>query len=254
MTSVPDFTVVVAVDEPHLEELRLSFPTWARHKPDLLRRPWAFLCDPATLREADWWRQQLAGIVAGRVERLAVYFPPLADARQVDRRHRMLSTLVVAARWIETPYYLKLDTDAVATGAPDWINPVWFGGGPAIIAPPWGYTKPASMLDDFDRWAAGVPAFAGTAPTARKVFEGGSKAFHRRIISYCMFGQTDFTFRMASLVGGELLPIPSQDTFLCCCADRLGEKVLRVRMPGWRHIGGGGERLRVAASAALAAG
>ena len=52
-----DFTTVVGVDEAHLEELRLTWPTWARHRPELLVQPLLLVCDGD--RTESFWRARL---------------------------------------------------------------------------------------------------------------------------------------------------------------------------------------------------
>ena len=109
----------------------------------------------------------------------------------------------VPARDARTPWYLKIDTDVVATGAGEWIRPEWFqpderGETPVFVASPWGYSTPRYVMDLLDDWADGVPALA--APDGR-------------------------------------LPCPSQDSYLSYCAARLGCRTLRVRMSNyhWAH-------------------
>lgn len=254
---IPDFTIICAVDASHIEELRLSYATWARHKPSLLKRPMLVMVDPhihdpngswwSVVQEC--WRQQLAflkdhpgGIQVGYA----------ADCRGKDwpLRERMVSSFVFAAKHIRAPYYLKLDTDCIATGCDDWIKPEWFAGKPAIIAPPWGYTRPAESLAAFARWSDQHPqAFPRPMPEYRIL---GGIAKHRRMISYCQFGNTDWTWRMAELAG-DRLPVPSQDTFLSIAAARSGAEIRYVPMKqhGWQHVGSNLKRLREAAARAM---
>lgn len=72
------------------------------------------------------------------------------------------------------------------------------------------------------------------------------------MISYCQFGNCDWTWSMAELAG-ERLPIPSHDGFLSLAADRSGAEIKHVRMNklGWRHVGSNIKRLRAAAAEAM---
>lgn len=239
---IPDFTVVCAVDAEHVEELAVSYPTWSR----LSRRPFLFIVDPDAPQAYD----RLLDIYGSGFSAVSV-----AQRPHSSQREKMLAGLVFeVAEHVETPYYLKVDTDAICDGPANWnledgwIDERWFEGEPAIIGQKWGYTKPWRMLEDLDVWAAGKPEFASAPPLARTV--AGDKAKHPRIISYCMFGRTDFTKKMAGLAG-DWLPVPSQDSYLGYCCTRLGETMVRTRMPGWRHVGGGGRRLREAAAEAM---
>lgn len=255
MSGIPDFTVLVALDLQHLGELRTVWPTWMKHKPGLRERPWLFVLDlhstPAshgwhTLCHK-WWQEQLAFVFADCPHAKYCLWSEQPDLPQ---RERMLNSLVFSVKHIETPHYLKLDTDLCATGMEDWIDTSWFFGDPVLISPPWGYTKPGSMLDTLDTWAAGVPEIAAFPPFERRIV--GSVAKHRRIISYCMFGQTEWTQHAAKLAG-EWLPVPSQDTYLHYVAHRTRRCWRTVKMSdlGWRHVGGGGRRLQVAAAEAM---
>ncbi len=69
----------------------------------------------------------------------------------------MLTGLVFAAQEVETPWYLKIDTDVVATPCRRWLDPRWFepdakGRPCAFIASPWSYTKPAEWIDRLEEW------------------------------------------------------------------------------------------------------
>lgn len=268
MSGIPDFTILVAADQSHIEELRLSYATWARHKPSLLRRPMLIVYDDESGQShLPDWLARLSFI--GHSD--AAFIPassclPWNDSppgrntpRDISQREKMLTTLVFAVQHIETPYYLKLDCDTICTGPDDWIDPAWFDGSPAIIAPRWGYTKPYTMLDDLDRWAEGNSLSAG--PRVRRATQWPSDgsirsriAKHPRFISYCQFGEAEWTRRMAALAGNRL-PCPSQDTFLSYCAVRSGALVRTVDMKarGWRHVGSNINRLRAAAAEAMEA-
>jgi hypothetical protein len=251
---IPDFTILVALDREHLQEFAWSYPTWIMHKPNLIRRPLLLAIDVAHHDDRDdairRWTEALQFVLRRHCG--PVSFFEWDGLPELPQRERMLTALVRAVADVETPYYLKIDTDTIATGGPDnWINPEWFDGSPACIASPWGYTKPAGMVADFDLWADKHPQAFGALRIEHKIM--GNVARHRRMISWLMFGNTAWSRRMAGLAG-ERLPIPSQDTFLSCCAARGGGEIRRVRMSehGWRHVGGGGKRLQVIAREALA--
>jgi hypothetical protein len=254
VAAIPDFTILVAVDAEHLPELAHSYPTWMHFKPELRQRPLVVVCDDEDCRTSmDAWEDRLGWLPS------SAKFVPASDCLpwrpgcqppDVTQREKMLTTLVVASFEIDTPYYLKLDTDCIAWGMEDWIDHNWFRDpAPAVISSPWGYTKPASMINDFNRWA---DQYRRHFPLVLDYQNRGSIAKHRRIISYAMFGRTDFTRKMAEFAGGRL-PCPSQDTFLGACAHRSGERIQFVKMAdyGWRHVGGGGRRLARAAKEAL---
>ncbi len=249
---IPEFTTVVAVDAEHVLELEASWPTWVRFKPEILDRPLLVIADRAVGDEA-WWLERLSAFLSHSDLRVAPW-------NGVDnyQRAKMLAGLVfVPPLFVTTPYWLKLDTDTVATRAGSWIDPSWFDSKPAIISQPWGYTTPASMLSDLDAWALQFPDRWQAGPPERgPVHEkrGKERVNHRRIISWCCFVETEFSKLAVDLAiqGGGSLPVPSQDTYHWYLASRLGRPIVTDNMKalGWEHHLGL-RSIRNAASAAL---
>ena len=230
-----EFTTVVGVDEEHLAELKLVWPTWAKHRPEILRNPLLFICD--SVNGLDFWKEKLSFVTADAVELV------LWGLSDVDQREKMLTGLVfAAAEHVRTPWYLKLDTDTVAVTPSQWIDSQWFepdeqGRQPSFIASPWGYTKPPDAIDRLDAWAATVPELAAFPPLAITPLPAANSVPHARIISWCFFGNTASTRSAAALCKGRL-PVPSQDTYLWYVAQCRGEFFRRVPMKqfGWEHV------------------
>jgi hypothetical protein len=131
---------------------------------------------------------------------------------------------------------LKLDTDTLEKPGGVFYQDEWFEGRPAIVAPRWGYTKPAHWLTTLDGWA--TRRFTNSLPQWE--LDGGIGR-SRRIISYAMYGRTDFCRRILEYMGPDgRLPVPSQDTVTWYCAALWGEPVRRLRASehAWRHCGG----------------
>ena len=230
-----DFTTVVAVDELHAEELRLVWPTWRHHRSELLGRPMLLVCDgDIPLAE---WEHRLEFLEHPR-KRLVPWRMP-----GVSQREKMLTSLVRAvALHVTTPWYLKLDTDTVAAGPADWLQPGWFEPDeasrlPVFISQPWGYTKPADAIERLDDWGDTIPALQQYPRLNLPVSPGSSRVRSRRIISWCFFGNTAWTEEAASYCSGRL-PIASQDTYLWYCAARSQQfyRAFRMTSLGWRHI------------------
>lgn len=255
MSEIPEFTILCAVDDSHVAELEVSYATWRKHKPSLTSRPMLVMIDVhSTPREHSWhtlcqeyWRRRLAFLAshAGPVE-----FRFATENVVLSVRERVLSSFVFAVRHVKTPYYLKLDADLLATGCDDWISPKWFWGGPEIVAPRWGYTKPAEQVSSFNDWSDKHPQEFPMARIQAEIV--GNVAKHRRFISYCQFGSTFWTSKMAHLAYPRL-PIPSHDGFLSMCAHRSGAVVRHfdAKALGWLHVGGGLEKLKRAAEGLL---
>lgn len=247
-----DFSLLLVLDPPHLDELRCTWPTWRAHRPELMQVPVLIVCDAVTCPHHDheaWWRQQLGFVVRDNPSVDLIFSDWRPDLPQ---RERMLTEFIYAPQLIETSYYLKLDTDVVATGPGRWIEPEWFRDDPVFVASPWGYTKPAEHLETLDRWAAEIPDLQNRPAPERRVVGGVAK--HARMISWLMFGNTEWTRALAVLFEPDSrMPVPSQDTTVHYIAARHGDHYCTARMNryGWQHIGRGGERLKQAAAAAL---
>lgn len=243
-----DYTLVVGVDEFHLRQLSLTWPTWKRHKPSLLDHPMVIFFD---------WRQISMGDVRSVVDHpnLKIIRWPEQDSIEYklkgtdkwndEQRYRMLAGFVhVPSEHVGTEYMLKLDTDVVATGQDDWIDGAWFDDKPAIVCQPWGFTKPADQMLKLDEWAKtnddGL-GFGDTEPLNLAPNEGSDRVCHKRIISWCGF----FHSRLVQLAsrwaertcGTGQLPVRSQDGYLWYVATRLRMPVRRAQMKsrGWQH-------------------
>lgn len=240
MASIPDFTVVLGVDDKHLRQLSWTLPTWRRHKPSLMDRPWVVFYDRFELG-----MDRLSAVlnfVPTRVD--LIPWPP--DGVEYDgdpgdkwtdpQRTKMLSGFVhVAAAHVRTPWWLKLDCDVVATGQDDWIDPAWFEGDPAIVSHGWSFTKPPTQMDDLDDWAMAHPDLHfPRGPLRLHPQKGSDRLGHKRIISWCSFWRTDFTRWCASAAemtcGEGHLPVRSQDGYLWYMSQRFGLGVVRTNM------------------------
>lgn len=229
-----DFTTVIAVDDRHVRELEITWPTWVRFRPEILHRPLLILCDGD--RSHEEWHTRLA-FVEHPDRRLVCW-----QLAGVDQREKMLTALTLApGREVSSDWYLKLDTDAIAVATAPWIQPEWFapdasGRLPVFVGSSWGYTKPAQFLARMDMWADGRPEFTGTTPLNLQAEPDSNRVRHPRITSWCFFGRTDWTRDVTSVCNGRL-PVPSHDTFLWYCAERMGMHYRRIPMHrlGWVH-------------------
>jgi hypothetical protein len=230
-----DFTTVVGVDDVHIEELKLTWPTWRLHRPEILRQPILFICDGD--KPLEQWKSRLA-FVDHPDKRFVSWTMP-----DVSQREKMLSGLVYCpAREVTTPWYLKLDTDALAKCAGPWLQKQWFepdakGNLPAYVSPPWSTTKQVDWMQTLEQWGDQSPLLTDHPRLNLPVKEDGSGIRHKRIISWCFFGNTAWTKNVVSHLG-KRLPVPSQDTFLGYCADRSKSYIVRQGMKSWwDHIG-----------------
>jgi len=244
---VPDFTVVVGVDAKHLQQLSWTLPTWKLHKPDLFKRPWLVFYDCDSLNRA-----AVRSVV--KVPDLNVVpWPPLRTEYNGDggskwtnpQRNKMLTGYVfVPAMQVLTPYWLKVDTDAIAMGQNCWIEDDWFEGEPAFIGPRWSFTKPPDQMVFLDQWVEKhrdkLRPWSLHPPLNLRPKPGASRLNHKRTVSWCAFFKTDFTRKCAvgasAVCGPCQMPVPSQDGFLWYMATRgwFGVKAIQVKRLGWK--------------------
>lgn len=230
-----EITLLLGLDWRHLQELRWTWPTWVRFKPELLQMPAVVFYDAEQIDPAR---------VTFLKEHPNVRWIPWQLVSARDQREKMITGFVhVPCEHVETQWYLKLDTDAVATGSGPWIKDEWFdadqrGRVPVIISSRWGYTKPRYLLDLLDDWGDRIPRLA-RFPRLDIPYSSESKSVHhRRIISWIFFARTDWTRQVVSWLSADMrLPHPSQDTFLFYCAKRSRKRIIRERMGkfNWCH-------------------
>jgi hypothetical protein len=244
--TIPDYTLVCGVDKKHLEQLQLTFPTWRKHKPLLMQRPMLIFCDqhevsPRVVKRA-----------IGHPDLVVCPWPPTGVEYEGDfddkwthpQRVKMLTGFVyVAASLVQTPYWLKLDTDVVATGSPGWIDPAWFEDDPAVISHAWSFTKPPHQMEYLDGWVrrnwSELSGLGEFPPLNLSPEPGADRLKHKRIISWCSFWNTEFTKNCAdwaqATCGPYKLPTPSQDGYLWYCAKRTQRGIIRTSMKkrGW---------------------
>lgn len=252
------YTLVIGVDRSHLDQLQLVWPTWMKNKPSMRKHRVVCFYDRLTVQPEDLY----ARFVPMPQQLTLQPWPPLGvlptdyGAAAVDKwsnpqRAMMLSGFIaVAAATVQTPYWLKLDLDVVATGKDNWIDSHWFETNPSMVSHPWGYTKPPDQILKLDAWVErhknkpGMSFLAAQPPLNLVPNPGSSMVKHKRIISWCAFFNTQFTKLCSSLARETCLPgtipVPSQDGFMFYVAKRLGYEIPTVNMKrrGWEHHNG----------------
>ena len=242
-----DYTLVCGVDKKHLRQLAWVWPTWKKSKPSLLQHPMIVFYDAS----------ECGGITCNDIKEVIDHpdlrcvawnkecrvYPRLVEGKfGENQRYKMLAGFVhVPAKYVDTKYWLKLDVDTVATGQDDWIDENWFKDEPAIIAQPWGFTKPANQMLILDEWSQGFLDLC-KYPNLNLIPEKDSERVgHKRIISWCGFFNTEFTERCSehaqAAEGDGMLPVASQDGYMWYMATRTQWQVVRAQMKkrGWEH-------------------
>lgn len=236
---IPEYTIVLGLDAYHLEQLEVTWPTIVKHKPSTARVRKVVFYDGAQDMEDRIDRLLHSPEVVVPWPDRAIDYGQGSTKWDSPQRHKMLAGfLYTAAKHVTTPYWLKIDTDAVATGQDDWIREEWFEGCPDVIGPPWNYTKPATQMATLDRWAERHRLFS-TPPLGLEPAPGATLLKHERVAGWCNFFATDMTRwcaeKCADTVGYGQMPVPSLDGLLWYVATRSKSGVRRVRMKhyGW---------------------
>ncbi len=244
-----DFTLVLGADKKHLQQLAMVFPTWKRHKPSIFERKTLVFYDRFQLKCEDVFDALGSGFdmeVVPWPTTDRIVFPGDENNKWYHpQRYKMLAGFVhVPAKYVTTSYWLKLDTDVVATENDDWILPEWFENNPAIVAQGWAYTKPPDQMTILEDWIEKnrdhIPEIA-KQPRLNLIPEpGANKVKHKRIISWCGFFNTQYTKLVSeiakSICGPCSLPVPSQDGYLWYMAKRCELEIIRADMKsrGWQ--------------------
>lgn len=229
-----NITLVLGVDAMHLQELRLVWPTWMKFKPEIKLMPCIVFYDANQVESSDLDFVQMPNLRC----------IPWHMASATSQRELMLSGFLhIPAAEVKTEWYMKIDTDVVATGYGQWIKDEWFapderGRDPVFISAKWGYTKPRYLMDLLDDWADRVNIFKGTKRLNLPYSSESPRLWHRRISSWLFFGQTTWIKQIHELISPDgRMPYPSQDSFVFYCARRLGCHYVRVQMKSynWDH-------------------
>ena len=235
-----DFTTFVAIDDGHVDEFSVAWPTWEKHRPEILERPLVLICDGS--RPTKHWVDRLK-FCKHPHRRICTWNPSYV----CTQREKMLNSLVFApAVLCQTKYCLKIDTDTMAMFPGDWLCDSWFKSNPAIVSQRWTYTKPPEMMTALDTWATTVDELKDTPPLKYTMHE--KRATYRRIISWVCFLRTDWLRWAANLCNNWRLPAPSHDTFCHYVASRHGDiwKTVDMKKVGWKHFGGKVRKMREA--------
>lgn len=231
------FTLIIGVDAAHLHQFMYSYPTWIKHKKELRDCPTVIIYDRTEINPRDSRLKELSKINSN-----IKYFKwkPPQDLYKTQKA-KMFAALLSAPRWcVDTPWYLQIDTDSYAYNTDEWYKEEWFDEEYKFISNPWGYTKPANAIEIMDNWADNIDYFKNYKRLNYPYKEGSPKIRHKRIASWVIFCNTDWCKKVVDLVGKDTyiqLPVPSQDTFLCFCADRSKEKYRRFSFKryGWSN-------------------
>lgn len=221
--TAPDFTTVIALDNRCSQQFQQVWPVWKLFCPMLLEHPLLILLDGwMAPQKMDW------------IDHPDVHFVYWSWRPDLPQRERMLTAFVKIPYLVSTPYWLKIDTDALPVRPGFTIDGGWFDGDPVLVASPWKYTKPGRWINTLKDWAEGIPDLEKHPPLGLRCPEGVTYFGHPRIASWFCFIRTDWSQQVASYCP-DRLPVPSQDTYHWYCATRSGQLIRRISFKrlGW---------------------
>ena len=204
-------TIVTACDPNYVKTLSLTYPNWQKYKGVDGYKVLVFI---NSMQDDDERLEFL--------DHPNVTIIPWNMEGVTDHRELMLSSFVLgSAKYVETPYWVKLDADSYAVND----NPLLSKKMKDLMfcGHRWGYSWAKHILA-LDEWAKVHPdhRLSGMPPMFNAECEIGDKYYHPggRTISFVQFHSTSFT-RVCVQLCGERLPVPSHDTYLYYIADRL---------------------------------
>lgn len=236
------FTVVIAVDNKHLDELQVSLPTWIKFK-GFDKYPFIVIYDVDQIHPADDRFEIFKNL---NVE--YVGWRSMMDAYQTQREKMLTALTVLPGKLVKTPWYLKIDTDCVATDNQKWFDESWLKKDYVFITNKWGSTKPANAIELLDKWA--IDKFPGIKPLNIPYNMADGKINHKRIISWLFLCRTEWSKKMSEYLydkENRYYKLPSisdkeykvsQDTILWYLATlhNYKFKLFNFKQKGWNHI------------------
>jgi hypothetical protein len=232
-------TIVVAIDNQHLDELQVTLPTWIKYK-GFDKFPFLVIYDAFHLHP-DQDKFEI-------FKNLNVTYVPFHDYESIyqSQREKMLTALtVLPGLHVKTPWYVKIDTDCIATDNQKWFDESWLDKDYVFISSPWGSTGPSNAIELLDKWAAEI--IPGVNPLNLPYDPKDAKIKHKRIISWLFICHTEWSQYMAEYFNHDgVYKLPSisdteykvsQDTVLWYLATVFGYKykVFNFKQKGWDH-------------------
>lgn len=258
---MPDITLVLGVDAKTLPQFDVSHRTWKLHQPKIWSWPWVVFYD-GLIETMPIMLQQRKD--RGEIPQQAKVVPwpqciggNSRKPKYESQREKMLSGFAyVAAEFVETPWWAKIDTDAICHRASEWPNEEWFAPSgelavalgvphnpvsPVVVAPGWNYTKGINFLGRLEEW--GDQTYLIDYPRLNIPFDPTHlRVPHRRWCSWNSFYETEWTRWFVGLLeqGGMdpgKLPIPSQDSTMWYAAERqrLFVRTVPMKKFGWNN-------------------
>lgn len=219
-----DITLVLCIDDKHIEELIFAWKTWSYFKPELVQLKHKLLLYDETIES------KLDSL--NFIDKSFSLYKFSNKNYYSNQRDAMLTAWFEAAKNVHTPFFIKIDTDCFATNDDKrWIDAIADRNDYKIISNPWGYTRNPERLLKLDNWGDNTP-YLQNYPRLNLVPNlNSNKIVHPRIISFFGVFDTVWTNMISEkcwINDHYELPDPSQDTFTWYCAKRMGDPIKRI--------------------------
>lgn len=225
-----DTTIIQVIDKVHIKELSESWKTWKLYKPEVTSLPLFLVYDKEIESEL--------GTISHIIDKKNVTLYPFNNKYLYkSQRDAMLTSFFEGIRNIKTKYYLKLDTDCVATNASkEWLNEINDINENVFISKGWSVSR-KEYFDIMQDWE---PLKDYPKIQNFSIKECGTKVKYNRIISWFFLCNVEWNNKWSEKCWKHdhyELPIPSHDSFLWHIAERNGDKYKRVNFKkyGWSH-------------------
>ena len=237
MTYNPDCTLLLVVDDSHLDELVCSLPTWYVCHSEIASFPVVLMYDVESVSQSDVRIGLLERVVRdfGNVGSFRKVPWPTPDVAWDGHREKMLLAYVHGASYVDTKWFLKIDTDAIGSKrTASFLKQEWFDSDVAFVSNPrYRIDYTLKQLPRLEAWAKNVP-FLSEEPTPDYAALR-SKRTPIKVCSWLMFGNTEWFNLVAKHCSS--LPVPSQDSFHSYVAMKYGARWVPVEFSklGWDH-------------------
>jgi hypothetical protein len=220
-----DTTLLQVIDANHMKELKISWATWSRFKPEITSLPLHLVYD----EEIESKLSEISHII----ERPNVTLQKFTNKKYYkSQRDAMLTSFFEGTSNIKTKNYLKLDTDCIALNDnKGWLQAVSDIDDYVFIAKGWPVAR-KDYFDIMESWCNSIDVLKDKPKiTNYKMKECGQKLKIKRISSWFYLGNVEWNNFWANLCKVDdhyELPIASHDSFLWHVAERGGFKYKRV--------------------------
>jgi hypothetical protein len=213
-----DCTLLLVVDDRHLSELCTSYPTWVYFNEEIQEMPVVLLYDESVSENDE--RIEWLMSLGSRSWKFIKW--PDRDLKFNSHREKMLRAYIDGPTYVDTEWFLKIDTDAICTSDKfSLYEEEWFKEN-SFVSPTIELSN--AVIETMDEWSKSI---------------GLNKYEHKdspRMISWLMFGKTEDCVEMSKFLT-DVMPVCSQDIYHSYFARRLGVNIKGINFEnrGWMH-------------------